>query len=84
VQIVQVDAVNAQKTQAPRAGLLAVLGVTLGRIHGVLSAESELCGKEDLVTFASPLEPFANELLAVAIDAEAVVSNSFRTWGEGC
>jgi hypothetical protein len=72
--LTQIDSINSKSLQALVAGLLRVLGRCVG-LQGFAALDvTEFGGQEDLVSFASPLEPLAHQLFAVSIQAAPFIS----------
>lgn len=65
--LTQINVVSSKKPQTLSAGVLAVLRTTIKLETSPLD-ETKLCGKEDFISLPSPLEPFTQQFLTVAIE----------------
>ncbi len=68
-RLTKIDAVDTEEAKALGTGFLAVLSRRVDS-HGLAALnEAKLGRKEDLVALPRPLEPLAQELLAIAVKA---------------
>lgn len=71
VEVVQVDAFDTKPTKTACAAFFAVLWRAIGWRHGVRAVQTKLGTDEDLISFASALEPLTNEIFIVTIHTRA-------------
>lgn len=84
----KIDIIDSEQAQILIAGLLCILvrAVDLGKSSSSLN-EAKLGGYEDVVSLAGAFEPFADELLAVAVETgisaqRTILSGTSYTYSE--